>query len=203
MSLGPLGANCYLIYNGEDALVIDPGGEAEVIVQEIQSKKLRPLAILLTHAHFDHIGAVDEIRNKYDIKVYVHENEADWLSESRLNRSELFTGESIVTSPPDAFLEIGNMKIGSFEFEIIHTPGHSPGSVSIAFHHTKKVLSGDALFYQGIGRTDLPGGDAQQLEKSIKENLYTLDDTYAVYPGHGPSTTIGAEKRNNPFVYIR
>jgi len=203
MSLGPLGANCYLIHNNQEALIIDPGGESEVIKEAIQRRNVKPLAIILTHAHFDHIGAVEEIRLQYDIEVYVHENEADWLSESRLNRSLLFTGENIVTSPPDKFLEIGIMEIGPFQFEIIHTPGHSPGSVSIAFHDEKKVLSGDALFYQGIGRTDLPGGNAEELENSIKDNLYTLDDIYTVYPGHGPSTTIGAEKRNNPFVYIR
>lgn len=203
MSLGPLGANCYIVSSERNALIIDPGGEAGRIIEKITKDELIPQAILLTHAHFDHIGAVDELRKKYNLDVYLHEQETEWLAESRLNRSRLFTGEDIVTSRPDEEMVPGQMNVGSFSFEVIHTPGHSPGSVSIVFHKYKKVLSGDALFFQGIGRTDLPGGDAKVLQSSIKDKIYQLEDTYTVYPGHGPSTTIGSEKRNNPFVYVR
>src|SRR5699024_758019 len=141
---GPLGANCYVIHNGEEALIIDPGGEANVIEEMIESQQLKPIAILLTHAHFDHIGAVEEIRHRYKINVYVHESEASWLSESKLNRSMLFTGENIVASAPDHHLKIGEAQFGPFQCEILHTPGHSPGSVSFVFHEAKKVISGDA-----------------------------------------------------------
>jgi len=203
MSLGPLGANCYVVNIGNEALIVDPGGDAEVIIRFIDEHDLKPLAILLTHAHFDHIGAVSEIRKRYHIDVYVHEKEADWLGESSLNRSLLFTGENIITEPAEHLLKAGNMQIGPFEIDVLHTPGHSPGSVSFVFHEAEKVVSGDALFFQGIGRTDLPGGDADELETSIRSQLYTLQDTYTVYPGHGPKTTIGSEKQNNPFVYVR
>lgn len=203
MSLGPLGANCYIIYKNEEALIVDPGGEAEAITHFIDQHQLKPQAILLTHAHFDHIGAVDEIRKRYHIEVYIHEQEKEWLAESSLNRSRLFTGEDIVTGPAEHYLHEGSMQIGDFHFEVMHTPGHSPGSVSFVFHDQEKVISGDALFFQGIGRTDLPGGDRNILETSIKKRLYLLSDTYTVYPGHGPNTTIGSEKRNNPFVYSK
>lgn len=203
MSLGPLGANCYIVNCGKDAIIVDPGGDAASIIKVIDELELKPLAILLTHAHFDHIGALDEIRKRYHADVYIHECEKDWLQDSSLNRSKLFTGEDIVTSPAEHYLQEGTMEIGPFSFEVIHTPGHSPGSVSFVFHDEEKVVSGDILFYQGVGRTDLPGGDRSILESSIKNRLYLLPNTYTVHPGHGPNTTIGSEKRNNPFVYVR
>lgn len=202
MSLGPLGTNCYLLYDSENALIVDPGGDAEQIMAFLDEKQVVPQAILLTHAHFDHIGAVDTLRKHYQLDVYLHENEADWLEESRLNRSLLFTGQDIVTDAPDHLLHAGKMEIATFAFEVLHTPGHSPGSVSFVFEADQIVLSGDALFYQGIGRTDLPGGDKDELVNSIKNELYTLEEKFVVYPGHGPMTSIGAEKTSNPFVYI-
>ncbi|WLV23558.1 MBL fold metallo-hydrolase [Aciduricibacillus chroicocephali] len=203
MSLGPLGANCYIVFKGKDAIIIDPGSDAQAIEHAIDQLDLTPQAILLTHAHFDHIGALDEIRKRYQTEVYIHEDEKDWLQDSGLNRSKLFSGEDIVTSPAEHYLYEGKMEIGPFSIEVLHTPGHSPGSVSFVFHEDEKVISGDALFFQGIGRTDLPGGDRDILENSIKSRLYQLPDTYTVYPGHGPNTTIGSEKQNNPFVYVR
>lgn len=203
MSLGPLGANCYILYHGKEALIIDPGGEPELIIEKLEKQTLQPQAILLTHAHFDHIGAVEAIRNHYNIDVYLHELEKDWLRESKLNRSRLFTGHDIIASDPDYLLKVGPLQIGSFELNVIHTPGHSPGSVSFVLDEEEKVISGDVLFYQGIGRTDLPGGNRDELDSSIKNELYALKDTFTVYPGHGPKTTIGSEKRFNPFVYIR
>src|SRR5699024_3666593 len=203
MSLGPLGANSYILQKENDVLVVDPGGDAETIIETIEQDGVTPLAILLTHAHFDHIGALDTIRKHYNIDVYLHEQEKDWLEESKLNRSKLFTGEDIVTSPQEHVLSEGTFNIGPFLFEVYHTPGHSPGSVSYVFHEEEKVVSGDVLFYQGVGRTDLPGGDVGDLSDSIKQKLYTLDDTFTVFPGHGPKTTIGSEKRNNPFIYVR
>lgn len=203
MSVGPLGANCYILHKEKEALIVDPGGDAETIIEKIESQDLKPQAILLTHAHFDHIGAVEEVRNHFNIDVYLHEQEKDWLQESKLNRSRLFTGKDIIAGAPDHILKVGRLHIGCFSLDVLHTPGHSPGSVSFVFNEEEKVISGDALFYQGIGRTDLPGGNREELEASIKQELYTLRDTFTVYPGHGPNTTIGSEKRYNPFVYIR
>lgn len=202
LSLGPLGTNCYIISKDSQCLIVDPGGDAHIVKQYIKEKQITPQAILLTHAHFDHIGAVDALRKKYNIKVYLHKNEQSWLSNPDLNRSGLFLGpeEVIKTDKPDVILEEGKLTIGSFTFEVVHTPGHSPGSVSFIFHQEKFTVSGDVLFQQGIGRTDLPEGSIDQLANSIVTKLYILSDDFVVYPGHGPSTTIGAEKKSNPFT---
>ena len=200
LALGDLRANCYLLYMHDQAIIIDPGAEPEKIIQRIEQNHLRPLAILLTHAHFDHIGAVDAIRNKYDIDVYLHVKEHDWLENPELNRSIGFIRQPIITSKPEQKLVPGKLQIGPFHFEVKHTPGHSPGSVSFIHHGQKFVISGDVLFQYGIGRTDLPGGSLEQLEQSIQNKLYRLDDAFTVYPGHGPLTTIGNEKYNNPFI---
>lgn len=200
MSLGELGTNCYIVYQQENALIFDPGGEAEKVIQFIDQHNLIPQAILLTHAHFDHIGAVDTLRSHFNLDVYLHEEESHWLEEPQLNRSTAFTRKEVKTAPPEHLLKPGKLKISSFEFEVIHTPGHSPGSVSFIFQEYKFIISGDVLFKQGVGRTDLPGGSTEQLVRSIREHLYTLEDDYIIYPGHGVKTSIGEEKRNNPYV---
>lgn len=201
MSLGPLGTNCYIVHNQREAVIIDPGGDADLIASFLTKEKINPEAILLTHAHFDHIGAVEEIRSSYHIDVYVHKNEAKWLEDPSLNGSSLFLGKEIKTGRAEHFLEQGSLNIAAFSFEVIDTPGHSPGSVSFVVPSEKIVFGGDALFNRGIGRTDLPGGNFDQLADSIQNKLYRLPDSYTVYPGHGPATTIGDEKLNNPFVH--
>lgn len=201
LSLGPLGTNCYIVYKDSSALIIDPSGDADKISTFLSENHLTPEAILLTHAHFDHIGAVDDIREAYNLDVYLHENESEWLENPELNRS-VFMGESflIKTKRPERTLAPGKMELGPFEFEVVHTPGHSPGSVTFIFHDAQFIVSGDVLFHQGIGRTDLPQGSIELLAKSILNELYTLPDSFEVYPGHGIQTTIGAEKRHNPFT---
>lgn len=202
MSLGELGTNCYILSQDHEALIFDPGAEEEKIIQYLEEQELTPQAILLTHAHFDHIGAVDELRKKFNLEVYLHENERDWLENANLNRSSFFFGESaaITTDPPEHMLKPGSLTIGPFTFEVKYTPGHSPGSVSFIFDEEKFVVSGDVLFHQGIGRTDLPGGSIEQLADSIVNVLYQLPDEFEVFPGHGPSTFIGDEKDTNPFT---
>lgn len=202
MSLGPLGTNCYIVYVEKEALIIDPGGEADRIIAFLHDYSLTPRAILLTHAHFDHIGAVDKLRSYFYIDVYLHENEADWLPKPSLNGSHRFVGEEISTAHPDKLLRPGSVNVSLFTFEAVHTPGHSPGSVSFVFPEEEVVFGGDVLFQQGIGRTDLLGGSLEQLKASIKNHLYTLEDHITVYPGHGETTSIGSEKRNNPFVSV-
>lgn len=200
MSLGPLGTNCYVVSKNQEALVVDPSGDADQLMDYIANNNLNVKAILLTHAHFDHIGAVDELRKYCDCEVYVHELEADWLTDPELNRS-IYLPQQVKVKPAEHHIKPGKMELGSFVFDVIHTPGHSPGSVSFVFEESKFVISGDVLFHQGIGRTDLPGGNYQQLEASILR-LYQLNDAFTVYPGHGPETTISYEKQNNPFVHI-
>lgn len=197
LPLGPLGTNGYIISSGSYALIVDPGGDPEKMVSYIKEEGLEPKAILLTHAHFDHIGGLEVIRSHYDIDVYIHELENDWLMDPDLNGSSRYMFGNISAKPADEFLTVGTNKIEPFEFEVFHTPGHSPGSVSFIFKDF--VLSGDVLFQNGIGRTDLPGGDMQTLEKSIRDKLYRLPINMIVYPGHGERTTIGNEKQSNPF----
>lgn len=199
MSLGPLGTNCYIVYKGNDALIIDPGGDEREVITFLDEHQLKPLAILLTHAHFDHIGAVDALRHFYHIDVYLGQDEEDWLENPLLNRSTLM-GKEISTESPEHLLTPDKLNIGDFSIDVLHTPGHSPGSSSFVFKNAHFVVSGDVLFRHGVGRTDLPGGSFPQLKDSILNQLYHLPDDYIVYPGHGPETTIAEEKQNNPFV---
>ena len=202
LSLGPLGTNCYIISKDQQALIIDPGGDADKVKHYLEEHNLMPLAILLTHAHFDHIGAVHELRTSLNLDVYLHQNEANWIEEPELNRSILFLGTSgaIKTIPPEHILQEGTLQIGTFNFEVVHTPGHSPGSVTFIFHDEGFIVSGDVLFHQGIGRTDIPEGSITVLAESISKHLYTLPEHFVVYPGHGVKTTIGEEMYTNPYT---
>lgn len=192
-------ANCYLIYNEKDALIIDPGADAPRIKKAIADLDITPITILLTHTHYDHIGAVDAIRNEYDIPVYVAPEENEWLTDPSKNLSEM-TGAPITVEKADyLFQPDETLEIGDFTFKVLATPGHSPGGVSLVFEEEAFVLSGDALFAGGIGRSDLPGSNSVQLLTGIREKLFTLPDNYAVYSGHGEKTTIGHEIKTNPF----
>lgn len=199
-ALGQLGTNGYLVIKEDDLLIIDPAGEPNRLIKEIDRLAIKPKAILLTHAHFDHIGAVDPLRKQYDLPVYLHENEHEWMGNPALNGSKYFPVKEVVCQPADHCLKPGPMSIGTFDFTIIETPGHSPGGVAFVFNQERLIISGDSLFNRGIGRTDLPLGDYDTLIQTIKEKLFQLPDDYVVYPGHGPATTIGDEKKLNPFV---
>lgn len=200
--LGLIQTNCYVLSNENgDALIIDPGDEGVRLRKEIDKKGLKPVAILLTHAHFDHIGAVDYIRDHYSIPVYMHKEEADWLSNPNLNGSGKYADlPNVSNRAADHFIEEGTVSIGPFTFDVKHTPGHSPGSLSFVFDNDRLAIVGDTLFKESIGRTDLIGGDTQTLLNSIHSKLLSLDDDYAIYPGHGPFTFIEDEKDHNPFL---
>lgn len=197
--VGLVAANCYIIYNEDKALIIDPGGEAEKIKNEIESLNLEPIAILLTHTHFDHIGAVQEIRTAYDVPVYVHPEEQDWLQNAERNLSHMLP-HPITTEPADyLFEDYKDYSLDLFNFKVVPTPGHSPGGVSFIFEKEGFVLTGDSLFNGSIGRTDLYRSDHTVLLDSIQKNIFTLDNDMDAYPGHGDPTSIGHEKQSNPF----
>ncbi|WP_209123054.1 MBL fold metallo-hydrolase [Alkalihalobacillus sp. BA299] len=201
--LGPLQTNCYLLVNDQnEAIIFDPGGDGPKLNAYLKKEGITPLAILLTHAHFDHIGAVDDIRNAWNIHAYLHTNERDWLGDATKNGSAFFLGnQEINLKDADHLIqEEGILSIGSFEFNVYETPGHSPGSISFYFKPLGIVFSGDALFSGSIGRTDLPGGNQQQLLDSIHDKLLELPEDTIVASGHGPTTTIGQEMDSNPFL---
>ncbi|MBB6454265.1 glyoxylase-like metal-dependent hydrolase (beta-lactamase superfamily II) [Salirhabdus euzebyi] len=201
LPLGALQTNCYIIHDETDAIIIDPGADGNIVGNYLKEMHVHPIAILLTHAHFDHIGAVDELRKEFNLDVYLHEKEQSWLEDSLLNGSQLFgVTAPIKTSPAEKTLEEGLLTLGKFKMEVCYTPGHSPGSVSFLFKEEGFGVVGDTLFQGSIGRTDLPGGDHNQLLHSIKEKLLSCSDELTVYPGHGPQTTIGIERKINPFL---
>ncbi len=198
--VGSLETNCYLVYCQEtlECAVVDPGAEPDEIIRLIAKLGLKPVVILNTHAHVDHVGANKDIKEKFNIPLYLHSADRSILEKAQESELALFLGAK--DSPaPDHFIKEGDeIKIGKSSLKVIHTPGHSPGSVS--FLGDGFLLSGDTLFFGGVGRTDFPGGSWQQLESSIKERILAMSDEIIVLPGHGPSTTVGEEKRSNPFI---
>ncbi|WP_031545003.1 MBL fold metallo-hydrolase [Salinicoccus luteus] len=200
LPLGPLETNCYILENDDEALIIDPSGDAEAIIGAIEADTTVK-GILLTHAHFDHIGALDAVVSHFGAETWIGEEERDWLADASKNGSGKYRDmglEVIESSIAPKIMEEGEQQIGGFTFSVLHTPGHSPGSMSYLFEDF--IVSGDVLFNGGIGRTDLYQADHLTLLNSIREKLYTLEEDLTVYPGHGPETTIGDEKMGNPFV---
>jgi hydroxyacylglutathione hydrolase len=198
--VGPLETNCYLVYSQDslECAVVDPGAEADRIFQLIAQKNLKPTLLLNTHGHVDHIGANKDVKEKYNIPLYIHSADGPMLENVQQSEMAIFLG-AMDSPSPDHFLNDGDkIKIGKSFLQVIHTPGHSPGSVS--FLGDGFLLSGDTLFFGGVGRTDLPGGSWKEMVNSIKNKILTMPDEMKVLPGHGPFTTVGQEKRANPFI---
>ena len=202
MPVGDYQANCYILSVGARALIVDPGDEANRIITYLATNGLKPEAILLTHGHFDHIGALEAVMKQYEIPVYAHIIEKEYLTNADYNLSFKAGRSKIEFSDLSAFEFIeadGIVEIMNLPVEIRHVPGHSSGSIAFYFAEDEVVFSGDALFNGSIGRTDLINGNHDQLINSIKTKLFTLPDSTVVYSGHGPATSIGDEKINNPF----
>ena len=202
-TLGPLQTNAYLlsVQDGETerAVVIDPGMNPARLLTRIAGMKVE--AILLTHAHFDHMGGVDEVRKAAGCPVYIHDLESDWLTDPRKNGSMRWQDVTPPLSTDEAEYSLAEgqrLELLGLTFKVMHTPGHSPGSVS--FLHGNHLFSGDVLFKLSVGRTDLPGGREVDLYNSIRSKLYVLPPETVVYPGHGGRTTIGFEMANNPYT---
>lgn len=211
-TLGPYATNCYLLWiEGEtDAWIVDASFGPGRIVQDVKSQGLKPSRLLLTHAHVDHIAGVEEVLSALRPAggaaptLSIHRDEEQWLTNPMLNLSAM-GGQPTTTRQADSLLNDGDtLTLGagaqSVSFHVLHTPGHSPGSVSLYCASHGVVLAGDALFAGSIGRTDFPGGDLPTLERSIRSKLYTLPRETTVLSGHGPQTTVGEEMDGNPYV---
>lgn len=201
LTVGPLAVNCYLLGDPDSrrAVVIDPGGEAERILSAVREGSWEVSVVLLTHAHFDHVLAAGAVIEGLGALFVVPPGEVELLRRVP-DAARAWMGYEVPPPPePDRFLKEGEvLEVGRFRYEVVETPGHSPGAV--CFVGENEVFVGDTLFAGSIGRTDLPGADHATLLRSIEEKLLPLDDDVVVYPGHGPATTIGRERRFNPFL---
>ena len=202
--LGDYQTNSYCLTVGEsakDCLIIDTGLRSEPLIDFLKANDFNPVAVVFTHGHIDHIDGIALLRANWpDIKVAIHKDDAAMFEDARLNLSA-FSGLPLRASPAEIVIEDeGTIAFAGMEFDILHTPGHTPGSISLYSESKGVVFVGDALFAGSIGRTDFPGGDSDRLIASIKTKLLTLPEDTKVYTGHGPVTTIGMEKKRNPFL---
>jgi len=200
LTVGPIMANCFILGCEEtlEAAIIDPGDEAGRILRTLDESRLTAKLIINTHGHFDHVGANKQLKDATGAPILIHALDAPMLS--KLASSAAAWGLTADDSPPpDRNLEDGDkISFGHIALTVIHTPGHTPGGISL--HTDGRVFVGDTLFAGSIGRTDFPGGSFAVLKESIQKKLFALDEGVKVYTGHGPPTTIGEEKRFNPFV---
>lgn len=194
--------NCYLYYGeNKECLIIDPGSRPKEIISTIKGLQLKPLAILLTHGHFDHIGAVDELRKEYKIECYIHSIDRYFFADAHMNGSRLLNLSPVVVKPADKLIDNDEeLRFNNFKIKALHTPGHTSGGVCYYDAREGVVFTGDTLFKQGVGRSDLYSGDRRQLIKSIREKLLVLPEDTVVLPGHGPSSTIKRERYDNPYL---
>lgn len=201
--LGSVGTNCYIVWNKEtkEAIVIDPADSALTIRESVLSNGLTLKAILLTHGHFDHIYALSDLIRIFHVPVYCHEAEREVLADPMMNLSAVMGSHGKVTLDATDYVKDGQiLELIGEKIQVIHTPGHTKGGACYYFMSENKVFVGDTLFLESVGRTDFPTGNGPELILSIKNKLYPLADDVLVYPGHGPSTSIGYEKEQNPYT---
>jgi hydroxyacylglutathione hydrolase len=204
--VNPFSENTYLLVKENKALLFDPGfytpAEMNIFLQTLEQEKAELVGILLTHAHLDHVFGLDMVKNRFDVPVYLHP-EDNFFWDNYVKTAEMF---GFKVKPfefrPEPLFPNSDFHLHGFQFDVRFTPGHAPGHLSYYIEEIKTVISGDALFYESIGRTDLYQGNFSVLESSIRKELYSLPNETIVMPGHGPSTNIGHEKKHNPFVKI-
>lgn len=218
VNVGMIGTNCYVLYKADNenndnlndnvidnkqstkqAIIVDPGDDAEKIYNAVEQLDVTPVAVLLTHGHFDHILAVNEVASKYNIYIYASDAEKQLLEDDNLNLSASYRRNCTVKKYV-ALKDKEKINLAGFEITPILTPGHTAGSTSYYIDDEKILFSGDMLFQESVGRTDFPTGSDRDIINSLNNKLMKLDDSVKVYPGHGPDTTIGYERQCNPYV---
>ena len=200
--VGQLAVNCFILSDSStgEGVIVDPGGDAEKILAEVKKLGLSVRYVINTHGHFDHVGGNRRVLAATGAQLLIHEEDAPFLSRA----ADVATMYGLATEnspPPDRFLQDGMViGFGSYAMKVLHTPGHTPGGCCLYLEEQGKVITGDTLFAEGVGRTDFPGSSHDALLHGIRTKLMVLPDSTAAYPGHGPSTTIGHEKRYNPYI---
>ncbi|WP_418748230.1 MBL fold metallo-hydrolase [Frisingicoccus sp.] len=202
MVLGPVQTNCYFLINEDtkEVLIVDPADRAQKIIEWINSEGLKPVAILLTHGHFDHIMGVAGVKKEYNIPIYASRDETEVLADPQINVSTMM-GAYMSMKADELFSDGDVLELAGMKLKVISTPGHTIGSVCFYMEEEKVLISGDTLFEASVGRSDFPTGSSRQLIESIKTRLFVLPDDTDVFPGHGGTTSIAYEKAHNPFIY--
>lgn len=198
--VGPLEENCYIVYdeNSKKALIVDPGAEAEHIIAMIEKESLQPQLIVNTHGHWDHVGAVAELKEKYGIPFYLHADDEEWLREPLCRLLGQGTTPAVTV---DHTIDDGTvLMLGDEPLRVIHTPGHTEGGCVLWLEKADVAFTGDTLFKGTIGRTDFPGGSYEDILTSVQQKLAALPDQCVVYPGHGPKSTMAWERAHNPYM---
>ena len=201
LTVGLLEVNCYILGDEEtkEAVVIDPGGDEDEILEALNHAGLKLKYIIDTHGHFDHVDANLPLKAATGAQIAVHELDAPALSQPS-QEALFFTGNRLRTSQADILLKEGDvLSFGNYRLQVLHTPGHTPGGISLVLENHTYVYVGDLLFAGSIGRTDFPGGSYEALINAVRTKIFPLGDNYSVFPGHGPVTTVGQEKQYNPF----
>ena len=200
MQVGVMRVNCYIFGTKEETAIVDPGGNANEICSYVEEQGLKVKYIILTHCHFDHILGAQAVKSQTGAKIVACINEAENLNNSSINMTGRFT-RTPLSMPADLYVsEKDTLTLGEYEFQVIETPGHTSGGMCLYCETEKMLFSGDTLFCESVGRSDFPTGDHQTLMSSIKQKLFVLPDDTTVYPGHERETTIGHEKKHNPFI---
>jgi len=201
LMVGLLEVNCYILGDEEtkEAVVIDPGGDEDEILEALKYHGLQLKTIIDTHGHFDHVDANQPLKEATGASIAIHEADAAMLAKPSAE-AMFFTGNRLRLSAADILLKEGDIiSFGNHRLKVLHTPGHTPGGISLVMEDSPLVYVGDLLFQGSIGRTDFPGGSFEDLINAVKTKIFTLGDNYSVYPGHGPVTTVGQERKYNPF----
>lgn len=202
IQVGPIGTNCYILNNEEnnEGIIVDPGADASRILHAVEELKLKVAGIFVTHGHSDHIGALHQVRQATKAPVYMSAEDAPMLADPEGNLSR-WMGEDVSTFAPEKLVADGDViNVAGFEFKVLATPGHTPGGVCFLNEANTICFVGDTIFCESIGRTDFPGGSYKQILESIKNKIMTLDDGIRLLPGHMTSTSVGWERKRNPYL---